>query len=197
MENIFQAEEGQTPLDPDEIAGLVPQHIATRAQLNEWESQNIADGLTRARKRRPKPGKLLTDTYLRKLHQHMFGSTWRWAGTYRNSDKSLGIDWQQIPLQMRQVPENFLYRLKSGKEKPDKLAVDLHHQLVSIHPFPNGNGRWARAAADLLQETLGEPPFSWGRKNLVDISETRQRYIAALQAADQGELSNLLQFARS
>ena len=35
---------GQTPLDPDEAAGLKPRHINTQAQLNEWE-QNILKGL--------------------------------------------------------------------------------------------------------------------------------------------------------
>lgn len=35
---------GATPLDPDESAGLIPAHIATQAQLNEWEQENILAG---------------------------------------------------------------------------------------------------------------------------------------------------------
>ncbi len=69
--------------------------------------------------------------------------------------------------------------------------------LVAIHPFPNGNGRHARLVADLIVERLGKPRFTWGRHNLVDASETRQQYIAALQAADRRDISPLLAFARS
>ncbi|MEO7787700.1 MAG: hypothetical protein ABIR77_07765 [Sphingomicrobium sp.] len=35
--------------------------------------------------------------------------------------------------------------------------------MVSIHPFPNGNGRHSRIAADLLAVRLARPVFSWGR----------------------------------
>jgi hypothetical protein len=32
---------GQAPLDPDEVAGLKPRHIANQGELDEWEAQNI------------------------------------------------------------------------------------------------------------------------------------------------------------
>lgn len=80
---------------------------------------------------------------------------------------------------------------------PDKIAVRFHHRLVFIHPFPNGNGRHARLMADLLVERLGQPRFTWGSRSLIDASETRQRYIAALQAADASDYAPLLAFARS
>ena len=35
--------EGATPLDPDEVAGLIPKHINTQSALNEWEQQNILE----------------------------------------------------------------------------------------------------------------------------------------------------------
>ena len=73
----------------------------------------------------------------------------------------------------------------------------FHHRLVAIHPFPNGNGRHARLMADLLVERLGQPRFTWGRRSLVDAGETRQNYIAALQAADRRDIAPLLAFARS
>ncbi|MCK7510867.1 MAG: hypothetical protein MZV70_46890 [Desulfobacterales bacterium] len=43
---------GATPLDPDELAGLIPGHIATQGELNEWEQQNIQVGDDWARKQR-------------------------------------------------------------------------------------------------------------------------------------------------
>lgn len=45
---------------------------------------------------------------------------------------------------------------------PDEIAVRFHHRLVFIHPFPNGNGRHARPAADLLAVQLSPERFSWG-----------------------------------
>jgi hypothetical protein len=34
---------GSTPLDPDEANGLIPKHIVTQSQLNEWEQVNILE----------------------------------------------------------------------------------------------------------------------------------------------------------
>jgi fido (protein-threonine AMPylation protein) len=68
---------------------------------------------------------------------------------------------------------------------------------VWIHPFPNGNGRHARLATDLLSVRLGQPRFSWGRVNLVDAGETRRAYVAALRAADGHDIQPLLEFVRS
>ncbi|MCE2711515.1 MAG: Fic family protein [Cryomorphaceae bacterium] len=33
---------------------------------------------------------------------------------------------------------------------PDEMAVRFKHELVSIHCFPNGNGRHSRLMADLI-----------------------------------------------
>ncbi len=78
-----------------------------------------------------------------------------------------------------------------------KIAVRLHHRLVAIHPFPNGNGRTTRLVADILAVRLGQEPFTWGLVALTDASETRRRYIAALIAADNHDIRPLLEFARS
>ncbi|MBO0612478.1 Fic family protein [Thiothrix fructosivorans] len=79
----------------------------------------------------------------------------------------------------------------------DELAVRFHHQLVAIHPFPNGNGRHARLIADLLVQRLGMPRFSWGSVSLVDTGEVRSAYLEALRAADRHNMTLLLAFART
>jgi len=81
----------------------------------------------------------------------------------------------------------------------EELAVRLHHRLVAIHPFPNGNGRHARMMADLFLLQEGVRPLSWGRGrgSRVQTGEVRAAYIAALRAADQGDILPLLAFARS
>jgi Protein involved in cell division len=52
-----------------------------------------------------------------------------------------------------------------------EIAVRLHHRLVLIHPFPNGNGRISRLMADLLMQQLGEPRLYWDDASLNDITD--------------------------
>jgi len=185
---------GATPLDADELASLIPGHITTQGELNEWEQLNIVQGDTWARKQRKE---ILDEGFLRRLHQQMFGETWRWAGTFRKSDKNIGVDWLRIGVEVKNLLDDVHYQVEHSSLPPDEIAVRFHHRLVAIHPFPNGNGRHARLMADLLAERLGRPRFTWGSASLVDANETRQRYIAALQAADARDIAPLLAFARS
>ena len=80
---------GATPLDPDEAAGLIPSHIANHGQLNEWEMVNILAGEQWAFGRRHPD--LLGNGFICRLHKRMFGDTWRWAGTFRSTEKNIGV----------------------------------------------------------------------------------------------------------
>jgi len=184
----------ETLLDPDERRQLLLPHIATRAQLNEAEQENIADATAWAFARRRD---VLKESFLLSLHKRMLGQVWRWAGTIRNSDRNIGMAFHQIRPQMRLLIEDAGYWLENGTFPPDEIAVRFHHRLVLIHPFPNGNGRHGRLAADLLAVRLGQARFTWGRVNLAEPEETRRRYIAALRAADAHDIRPLLEFARS
>jgi Fic-DOC domain mobile mystery protein B len=79
----------------------------------------------------------------------------------------------------------------------DELAIRFHHKAVLVHPFPNGNGRWSRLAADLLVTRQAGTRFSWGGANLQTAGDARRAYIDALQAADNHDLGPLVTFARS
>lgn len=190
----FDYPPGATPLDADELASLIPGHITTQGELNEWEQLNIAQGENRARKQRKE---ILNEAFLRQLHKQMFGETWKWAGGFRKSDKNISVDWLTIGVELKKLLDDAHYQIEHASYPPDEIAVRFHHRLVAIHPFPNGNGRHARLMADLLAERLGQPGFTWGSRSLIDASETRQRYIAALQAADARDIAPLLAFARS
>lgn len=190
----FNYPAGATPLDADELASLIPGHITTQSDLNEWEQLNIQQGEAWARKQRKE---ILNDSFLRQLHRQMFGETWRWAGEFRKSDKNIGVDWLKISVELRKLLDDVRYQIEHASFAPDEIAVRFHHRLVAIHPFPNGNGRHARLMADLLAERLRQPRFTWGSGSLIDVSETRQRYISALQAADARDYEPLLAFARS
>ena len=142
---------GATPLDPDEITGLIPGHISSQSELNEWEQSNLIQGQEWAlRSRKFSFPDMLTDHYVRKLHEKMFNETWHWAGQYRITGKNIGIDWMQIPEQVRVMCENVQLWVQESVYTPIEIAIRLHHRLVAIHPFPNGNGRHARLTADML-----------------------------------------------
>jgi len=187
-------DEANTPLSEEERAQLIPAYITLRRELNEAEQVNITAALKwlSGRKR-----DVLDDAFLRDLHKRMFGKVWRWAGQYRTSPRNIGIDAYRIPMEMRQLVDDVRFWVENATFPPDEIAVRFSHRLVSIHPFPNGNGRHSRMAGDLLAMQLGQPPFSWGSISLVDASETRRQYVTALQAADAHDIAPLLAFARS
>jgi fido (protein-threonine AMPylation protein) len=108
----LQYEPGQTALDADELAQLIPRHIATQGQLNEWEQANIVEAL-KWLKRGRHPA-VLTEKFCRELHKRMFGKTWKWAGTFRQSDKNIGCDWRQVPTRLRQLLDNAEFWVRRG-----------------------------------------------------------------------------------
>ena len=193
----FRYAPGATPLDLDEAAGLMPTHITTQADLNAWEQFNVAQG-ERWSSRQTKRN-LLEEAFVRDLHRHMFDKTWRWAGQFRHSNKNIGVDWSHVTVKLRELLDNTQYQLDHHVVDVDELVVRFHHQLVWIHPFANGNGRHARLMADLLAIRWGRTRLSWGGGEgaLVASSSLRDRYLSALRAADQGQYSDLMAFARS
>jgi Fic-DOC domain mobile mystery protein B len=187
---------GQTPLDADEAVQLIPSHVTTQANLNEWEATNILDANRWLR--RARIAEVLTEDFCRHLHRRMFGRTWKWAGTFRTSDTNIGCDWRQVPTRLRQLLGNADYWVREKSCPLDEAAVRFHHQLVLVHPFPNGNGRHARLMTDLLLRQAGAARFSWGSGvNLVAPGDVRSRYLQALHAADGGDISALMDFVRS
>lgn len=186
---------GATPLGPAELAGLKQTWIATRAELNEVEQANILAGLAWAARRHRHP--LLSEQFIRPLHRAMFGDVWNWAGQFRTRETNIGVLPHQIPIALRELLGTMQYWLSTRPFSSDEIAVHLHHRLVQIHPFPNGNGRHTRVMADLLIESLGEPEFSWGRTSLLQDGPVRATYIAALREADKHNIGPLLTFARS
>ena len=191
----FHYAPGATPLDPDEVAGLVPTHITTQADLNAWEQINIVQGDRWAA--RQKKRDLLDEGFIRDLHYQMFDKTWQWAGTFRQSNKNIGVEWAQISVKLRVLLDNTRYWVDHNIYEIDETVVRFHHQLVWIHPFPNGNGRHARMMADHLIMRLGRPRMSWGSSSIDTLSATRARYLEALRAADQYVYKPLIEFARS
>ena len=196
MQFLRGAADGATPLDPDEAAELIPSWVSTRGDLDEVEQANVVRAISWSRERRLKPETVLQEPFARQLHKRMFGEVWNWAGTYRRSDKNIGVHWPQIPDEVGRLIGDANYWVEHEVYGSDELAVRFHHGLVHIHLFPNGNGRHGRLHADILVEALGGQPFTWGAQYASDPPEHRRIYIAALREADQGDVQPLVVFAR-
>lgn len=187
--------DGDTELTPEERESLIPSYITFRRELNEAEQANIVEAQSWAFSRKRD---VLDEALLTSLHKRMYGNVWSWAGEHRTSGKNIGdVDTYRIPTELRELLDNCRYWIDNKTYEPDEIAARFHHWLVFIHCYPNGNGRHARLATDLLLTQMGEVHFSWGGANLVDAGEVRTRYIEALQAADRHDIGPLLGFVRS
>ena len=190
---------GATPLSPEEKDGLIPDYISTQGELNELEQMNIQDSILWLRKRQVQD--VLTVRFALDLHKQMFNQVWKWAGQPRRSGKNIGIDWPQISSQLTLLMDDAKFWIKNKTFEIDEMAVRLHHRLVQIHVFPNGNGRHARLMTDLFLEAEGYEPFSWGARTSLAPMETfgerREKYINALRRADKNQYDLLIAFVRS
>ena len=192
--NLVDYPDGATPLDPDELDGLKFKHVSTRGELDQLEQAGITEGLKWLDKQ--KNPDVLSEAFVLELHKRLFGSVWKWAGTFRRTEKNIGVDPIQVAIQLRQLLDDAKYWVEHGTYAPKELAARFHHKLVFIHPFPNGNGRHARIMADaVLTKLLNEPAIDWaGGYRLEAMNERRDQYIAALRAADGHDISVLLEF---
>lgn len=187
---------GQTPIDSDEKQGLIPQHIKSISELNEFEEMNIREAADRYLSGHRRHH-LDDPEFLKHVHKEMFGQTWRWAGHYRKSDKNLGKPWVMIPEEMKKACDDFRHWLENRTYDAVEIAVRFHHRLVSIHPFPNGNGRHARLAADIFLHDRNHKLLTWGGTELFRPEEGRKVYIDGLKKADKGDFEHLIRFAAS
>lgn len=185
---------GQTPLTDEEKLGLKPGYIRTVGELNEWEYENILRGQEWALSRRRKD--ILSESFIKILHEKMFGDVWEWAGEYRKSDKNVGVPAYQIPTELREVLDSIRFWEKEKSFDLRDIAIRLHHRVVKVHPFVNGNGRHSRFLADLFLLAHRDRPFTWGGgANLQRQSDSRSQYLNALQQADALNYGPLRKFA--
>jgi Fic-DOC domain mobile mystery protein B len=196
MSDLFEIIPGQTPLSRDDLAGLIPGHIQLRSELNEWEQNNITKATQKYLMRR-RALALHDPEVLKKIHHDMFDETWKWAGHYRRTETNLGREWHKIPEEVKKCCDDFQYWCDHSTYESAEIAVRLHHRLVLIHPFPNGNGRHARLVADIYIHQQRLPTLTWGAGHLHTPSELRDQYIQALQQADRGDFEALTAFAKS
>lgn len=193
---MIEYEDGATPLDYDELNGLLPTHITTRSELDFLEMENINQAILWSDNL--KTTDILNIEFICTLHKKMFSNVWKWAGTFRNSQKNIGIPHSQIQVELQTLCDDAHAWIEYNTYAPDEFAARFHHRIVFIHPFSNGNGRHARLMADLILEKIFDTNvFSWGGNGLANHNKTRKGYIKALKLADEHDYSLLLKFVRS
>ncbi len=192
----LQYTEGQTPLDEEEKDGLKIKSITTQRELDEFEQLNIEKAVEWTIHAKFKPEKILSDKFIKDLHTKMYGDVWKWAGKFRKTDKNIGIKWTQIEVELKNLLDDTTYWIENNSFPPEEIAIRFKHRIVSIHCFPNGNGRHSRMMADIIMESIFRGKiFTWNQSNMVKADNIRKKYIVALKQADNGNINPLIEFA--
>jgi len=190
--------DGQTPLDEDEKECLLIKAITTRGELDEFEQQNIEQAVQWTLMRSFKQIEIFTEPFIKEVHKKMYGDVWTWAGEFRKTNKNTGMDKWQVSVELKTLLDDTIFWITKKLYEPDEIAVRFKHRLVSIHCFPNGNGRHSRLMADIIIENIfKQPVFTWGAGDIVHIGEMRKKYLVGIKTADKGDYKPLIIFARS
>ncbi|WP_430411041.1 mobile mystery protein B [Kordia sp.] len=193
----FNYKNGQTPLDEEEKEGLKIKSVTTQGELDEFEQLNIEKAVEWTMHAKLKTKTILTEKFIKNLHKRMYGDVWKWAGVYRKTEKNIGIPWTQIGIETRNLLDDTKYWIENKTYSHEEIAIRFKHRIVSIHCFPNGNGRHSRLMADIIIESIfGKEIFSWHQSNMVKANEIRKEYINALKKADNGDPEALIKFAK-
>ena len=111
---------------------------------------------------------LITEDFLKAVHKRMYGNVWAWAGAFRKTNKNIGVDKWQIATELKTLLGDTLYWINNNTYPPEEITIRFKHRLVSIHCFPNGNGRHSRLMADIvIEKVFKQPIYTWGAANLV------------------------------
>jgi Fic-DOC domain mobile mystery protein B len=191
----FIDRDGATPLDHDQIIGIKLQHLTTMGELDEVEDLNIQKGLEWLN--RQKVPDYLSKEFLCKLHEKLFSDVWKWAGKFRTTEVNISrIRSYDVGPQLLNFFEDAKLWIENGKMNWEEIAAEMHHRLVSIHPFPNGNGRTTRIYTEYVLKRNNQPVPSWKASLSSDPAVRRKIYIKALQSADNGNLELLIEFMK-
>lgn len=189
--NIFETDNNSTPLTEEEKQQLNAKWITTRSELNELETKGLASAEIWLSKNKKD---IYNEIFLKQLHKKMFGNIWKWAGTFRTTERNIGVAPYEIQPKLRMLFDDTKFWIDNNVYSKKEIAVRFHHRLVQIHPFPNGNGRISRIMADLIMHSFGLKNLHWGKGNLTEISALRTKYIFALQEANRGNYTDLIDF---
>ena len=188
---------GETPIDPSGLRPAIRKVVHSRAQLNPLEAENIRAAIVKYLAGTPSPRLApFTPEWVLKLHREMLSKVWLWAGRIRTIELNLGSPAWRVQTDLHDLLEDL--RCWEGSDMPlVEQAATLHYRAVHIHPFENGNGRWARLLANIWLKQHGGAVTVWPEEGITaGTSPIRGQYIAALKAADQCDMSSLIDLHR-
>jgi len=189
---VFKDRDGQTPLPHELLKGLKIKTIQTIGELDEYEEDNIAKGLSWLAKQKSNPCKY--DFWL-KLHKKLFDNVWTWAGKIRTHELATP-DFKQpheIWPELYQLEKDLDFWIISESFSDQELVARFHERIETIHPFANGNGRFGRIITEQICRFHQYDIPTWGRKLQNTPAMRRSTYIAALmQARRNSDYSDLI-----
>ena len=134
----------------------------------------------------------ISEVFIRSIQQLIVKETdTTWAGNYRNSDVIITGS-NHTPPDASAVPHmvsDLIKWVSNNKNKlsPIELAAFLHHRIVFIHPFFDGNGRTARLVMNLILMQKGYPL-------VMILKNDRRRYYDSLDKADKENYKPFVNF---
>jgi len=174
--------------------------ILPRSEIIPLEAEGIKKALQYIIRISEKKTKI-TPELIQDIHKEAFGFIFlEWAGKFRTIDVTVGEyeppHYSKIAIMVRNLCDDLEERLKyipSPKNEEGFLAEVIsllawfQHHFVWIHPFKDYNGRVTRLLTNLLALNLGLPAL----EIKAETGQDRQRYIKAMKAADEHNLSKL------
>lgn len=176
---LFKDRDGQTPLPPELQKGLKIKSIQTIGELDEYEEDNIAKGLSWLARQKADPCKY---TFWIKLHKKLFEQVWTWAGKIRTHELANPDfkDPHEIWPQLYQLEKDLEFWLSTTPLSSQEMAARFHERIETIHPFANGNGRFGRIITEQICRYHNREIPRWGAKLIDDPILRRKSYIDAL-----------------
>ena len=189
----WESIDDETPIDP---SFLINKGILCREELDAAEAKNIAPVIARYLASKPTKSEApFTYAWCLQLHRDMFCDVWQWAGQIRSVDVNIGIPFATIGTQLSTLLDDLPHWSDCGQPMIEQSAR-LHHRAVQIHPFSNGNGRWARMLGNIWLR-LNEGTFvEWPEDAIGSTSAIRSEYIVAIKSWDHGDAAPLIDMHR-
>lgn len=184
---------GATPID--DISNLIPRWVQTQSDLNQVEAENILNAAKKYLMRSiPKPQHWFNIPMLQKIHREMFSDVWTWAGKFRTTQTTPGVIPYLIPEALKNLCDDVhFWCTENCNFNQIEQAAIIHHRLVYIHPYSNGNGRFSRLVSDRYLKAMKCTFPDWP----TDINQDghhRNQYIQTLKKADYGDYEPLILF---
>ena len=157
--------------------------VSGKSLVEHLEATNHANALQKVLNLAQGKTKDLTEHAILDIHETILrGIDDRNAGHYRSITVRISGSMVVLPNPVK-VPDlmtRFTQDIAGARKlHPVELAAEAHYQLVTIHPFVDGNGRTARLLMNLILMQNGYPPALIRKRD-------RLRYIKSLEQAQLG-----------